>query len=609
MIPVKVAQWAGVAVVVIGTAAVAYVSGYSPFSGPGKTGGEAGAPAVPSADGTQPAGKAATDAAPATGSDTAAPAVASKAEEMATADVVTPSFGILRVEPDGSLVVAGSAGSEAGVELISGTRKLGETKAGREGDFAIVLDQPLKPGDYQLVLRSTERDGRAATSVETAVVAVPETKDGQVLALVEQPGKPSRLITTPSAPAEDGKPAEKAAGDATPAAADTPAPASDETRAPAEVATADGTAPAASATDGKDQAAPAAGTAVDASVAVEPATKAAEADGATMAAADKQEQAPAAGTDEPAAAEGKPEDKPVETAMVDPKDAAAPAATGPQKAPAETAVKAAEKLLVVVEAVEIEGRNVFVAGLATGGKRVRVYANDILLGDAIVSDGGRFLVEATRDLPVGDYIIRADLLDANNADVVARAAVPFQRQAGESVAAVAPAAGQGDAPVQTPVAQSAPGTPATAQSGEGQDQAPATAMGEDDKPAVAGEAPATAVDTGTAMTADGGEATMPPAVSEAVATTAPALEATQGSVIIRRGDTLWQISRRVYGRGVRFSTIYLANQEQISDPNRIWPGQVFRVPGETPEGEAADMSTVESPPEAGAASEPARQID
>ena len=86
-----------------------------------------------------------------------------------------------------------------------------------------------------------------------------------------------------------------------------------------------------------------------------------------------------------------------------------------------------------------------------------------------------------------------------------------------------------------------------------------------------------------------------------MATTAPALEATQGSVIIRRGDTLWQISRRVYGRGVRYSTIYLANQEQIADPDRIWPGQVFRVPGETPEGEAADMSTVETPSEDGAA--------
>ncbi len=66
----------------------------------------------------------------------------------------------------------------------------------------------------------------------------------------------------------------------------------------------------------------------------------------------------------------------------------------------------------------------------------------------------------------------------------------------------------------------------------------------------------------------------------------------QGAVIIRRGDSLWRISRRVYGHGMRYSTIYLANQEQIRDPDRIWPGQVFRVPEKTKEGEAADMTAI-----------------
>jgi nucleoid-associated protein YgaU len=64
------------------------------------------------------------------------------------------------------------------------------------------------------------------------------------------------------------------------------------------------------------------------------------------------------------------------------------------------------------------------------------------------------------------------------------------------------------------------------------------------------------------------------------------------SVIIRRGDTLWRISRRVYGQGVRYSAIYLANQSQIKDPDRIWPGQVFRVPEETTEGDLSDMEAV-----------------
>ncbi|RVN85337.1 LysM peptidoglycan-binding domain-containing protein, partial [Sinorhizobium meliloti] len=58
------------------------------------------------------------------------------------------------------------------------------------------------------------------------------------------------------------------------------------------------------------------------------------------------------------------------------------------------------------------------------------------------------------------------------------------------------------------------------------------------------------------------------------------LKESKTSVIIRRGDTLWQISRRVYGAGLRYTTIYLANREQIENPDLIRPGQVFGVPDE-----------------------------
>src|SRR5690606_36086009 len=73
---------------------------------------------------------------------------------------------------------------------------------------------------------------------------------------------------------------------------------------------------------------------------------------------------------------------------------------------------------------------------------------------------------------------------------------------------------------------------------------------------------------------------------------APKLREVMGAVIIRRGDTLWRISRRVYGHGIRYSTIYLANQDQIADPDRIWPAQVFTVPDKSSQGEPADMSKI-----------------
>lgn len=50
------------------------------------------------------------------------------------------------------------------------------------------------------------------------------------------------------------------------------------------------------------------------------------------------------------------------------------------------------------------------------------------------------------------------------------------------------------------------------------------------------------------------------------------------NVIIRRGDNLWTISRRLYGRGIRYTTIYEANADQIRNPHWIYPGQIFVLP-------------------------------
>jgi hypothetical protein len=73
--------------------------------------------------------------------------------------VEAPSFDIVRVEADGSIVIAGRAAANAKVEAVIGSRIIGSATAGPDGNFAIVLDEPLKPGDYQIVLRATAPDG------------------------------------------------------------------------------------------------------------------------------------------------------------------------------------------------------------------------------------------------------------------------------------------------------------------------------------------------------------------------------------------------------------------------------------------------------------------
>ncbi|MGB0921646.1 MAG: LysM peptidoglycan-binding domain-containing protein [Alphaproteobacteria bacterium] len=53
----------------------------------------------------------------------------------------------------------------------------------------------------------------------------------------------------------------------------------------------------------------------------------------------------------------------------------------------------------------------------------------------------------------------------------------------------------------------------------------------------------------------------------------------KGRVVVQPGNSLWFIARRVYGSGFAFTLIYEANDSQIRDPDLIYPGQIFSVPG------------------------------
>ena len=78
------------------------------------------APALPAAPTTKPA-------------ETAVPAKA-------------PSFGLLRAEPDGSTVIAGSGTPGSEVEVFSNGALLGKTKVEASGDWVFVPDAPLPTG-------------------------------------------------------------------------------------------------------------------------------------------------------------------------------------------------------------------------------------------------------------------------------------------------------------------------------------------------------------------------------------------------------------------------------------------------------------------------------
>ncbi len=52
----------------------------------------------------------------------------------------------------------------------------------------------------------------------------------------------------------------------------------------------------------------------------------------------------------------------------------------------------------------------------------------------------------------------------------------------------------------------------------------------------------------------------------------------EGGVIVKPGNSLWQIARQLYGSGVQYTFIFIENSDQIRDPDKIYPGQVFTLP-------------------------------
>jgi len=47
---------------------------------------------------------------------------------------------------------------------------------------------------------------------------------------------------------------------------------------------------------------------------------------------------------------------------------------------------------------------------------------------------------------------------------------------------------------------------------------------------------------------------------------------------VEKGDSLWKIAEKTLGNGARYTEIFEANKPMLSDPDKIYPGQVLRIP-------------------------------
>lgn len=283
-------------------------------------------------------------------------------------------------------------------------------------------------------------------------------------------------------------------------------------------------------------------------------------------------------------------------------------------APAVPEIVAPPVLPPTIDAVEIDGADSFVAGDGPAGALMRLYVDDVLVGESPV-EGGRWLVEGVELFTRPSQLLRVDAVEPATGRVLSSTAISFEIElpapAAEPPAvpeAIAPEADMTPAPdaagdpepvapagnvpaatvVDVPAAPDQPALPPLRPVLPEGESASVTILGEPtgnalqqlpaarvatDAAAVAIRPPAVIADFEIAAAADS------VAVLRAVPYGDPgAGRFVSGKAIIRRGDTLWDIAHRYYGRGIRYDTIYRANRDRIALPSRIYPGQVFDLP-------------------------------
>lgn len=464
----------------------------------------------------------------------AAPAAAAPAER------VVPIFDLVRVEPTGDAVIAGRSDPDAKVEILSGKDVVAGGKANDTGSWAIVLSDPLKPGAHDLSVRATSKDGKVATSEQSVAVSVPEGGNGDVLVVLNQPGSPSTVLQVPGLEEAQAKLADAGVDpaqvvEATPAvvpAAAKVAAAPAPTPEPPVSASATATAIAGNATTPATTAEPA-----QAAMTTEPAAPAAAVPAASVAIpappADMQAAA-ATPTLTPTTAQAEPApaaEKPAAPAAEKPADAVAkptteaPAAT----APAATAPVQAASVMPAAEPAAAPKTE----PAAKPAPTVTIDAVELENGKHFYAAGSAANGAVVRlyvdDKEIGDtkadkgrWLYQGDVQLAPGKHLVRI------DQIGANGAVLA------RAEVPFEIAEDGLSAPTLA-SGVGSAQAGAGSAGE-------------------------------------------AKPAEPTTLIIHRGDNLWMIAKRLYGKGIRYSTIYQANTDQIRNPDLIYPGQVFVVP-------------------------------
>merc|ERR1711965_264166 len=118
----------------------------------------------------------------------------------------TIKLEVIRVRPDGSLVIAGKGLPNSKIEVISGARVIAVTTSDKIGDFVAVPEQQLKSGEYLLSFRQTTEDKKVIIANKSVAINVTGVKDDiPIVAIVDGEGKfGAKVVQAPGLKVEKG---------------------------------------------------------------------------------------------------------------------------------------------------------------------------------------------------------------------------------------------------------------------------------------------------------------------------------------------------------------------------------------------------------------------
>lgn len=132
--------------------------------------------------------------------------------------LAAPVFDVVRVDPDGNTVIAGSAAPGSRVVILMDEDELETPEAGADGGFVSLLSLPISDAPRVLTLRA-ELDGQSAISVDQIIIAPSPASTRTALTTPAGDALPAAGVTAPPTPVAT---VEAVNAEAAPAASQTP---------------------------------------------------------------------------------------------------------------------------------------------------------------------------------------------------------------------------------------------------------------------------------------------------------------------------------------------------------------------------------------------------